>query len=132
MDVFGYMLAQNVPTKPEGTLKTNETNTYIPMPMPIQPAPNFNFFSAVLWITLILVLAFITRMLWRWPERAASHQIVKRWGGPFHIQNRLLRGLGYISFIVGLISGRFIEGVSTAALLMIAANVRPQGYGEQT
>lgn len=131
MDVFGYILAQNVNTKPENTVETEGSNTYIPVPLPMQPAPSSNFFSAFLWITLILILALITRMLWRWPEHASKHQIVQHWGGPFNIQNKLLRGLGYISFVTGLISGHFTEGVAAAALLMIATNVRPQGYGEQ-
>lgn len=128
MNIIGSLFAQNSPDKIVESLKVE--NTYIPVPLPMETATQFNAFSGVLWIFIIVVCAVLIRALWRCPEWISQHTLIKNWGGPYTVQNKMLRALGFVVFVVGLMTGRFMEGVIAATLLLIGTNVRPQGYGE--
>lgn len=120
--------AQSAPAQPTAAQTT--TQTYIPLPIPAQPAkPSLP--GALLSIGLILLFSLLARLLWRLPERMREHEWVHNMGGPYAVQNRFLHALGYMSFIAGFLMNNFTTGVMAAALLMIAANTRPQGYGDK-
>lgn len=113
------------------TTATQGTATYIPIPIPTLPAAHPSGLALIGILILLGALAFVLRVLWRLPEMFADRDLVQNLGGPYNIQNRVLHALGYVSFVAGVFTNNFLAGLIAAALMMIAANVRPTGNGSQ-
>ena len=106
--------------------QTTGSTTYIPVPIPAI-RKEVSVGGAIFGVTSLIVLSILARFLWRLPERQMHKQWVQDLGGASSVQNRALHGIGYLALVAGFLTNAYVLGIIAAALMMIAANTRPQG-----
>lgn len=112
-------------TPPSAASTSTGSPTYIPVPVPVLPNSPANFGSAVLAVCLVILAALLLKFLWRLPERMRDKRLVTDLGGPYSVQNKMLRALGYLALVAGLFGGNLLLGIIAAGVMVIASNTRP-------
>lgn len=113
-------------TPPSAQSTTTGSPTYIPVPVPALPAAPANFGSAVLAFSLVILAALVLKVVWRLPERLRDKRLIMDLGGPYSVQNKMIRALGYVALVAGAFGGNLLLGVIAAGVMVIASNTRPE------